>query len=636
MKLLPEKQAYRLLFQVLSLIIPLLIYVFTLAPTISYTDSGELALACIKLAIAHPTGYPLFTMLGKIFYLLHFGEEAYILNLMCAIFSAFSVFIFFNVLVLLLNYLKQNFTDKKFRTSLNELNINIISLFSAFLLAFSRTFWDSANSIEVWSLHNLFITLLLYVFIKAITQNSEKHYLLFAYLLGLSFSNHLSTFFTLFGFLSLYFMYEGFNRISLKRILFLFIPFIGGLSVYIYLIIRANNDIITWIYPLDLYNLYYHITGKHFSGLMFKSFKSSIDMLGNFIEFFPKEYFFVPLLISIVGIFYLWKVSKKYFAFTILLFIVNILLAINYEILDFENYYYLTPICVAIWFAFGLVYLIGKFKLRSYLITIISIILLLFPLTQNYSKVNESDNYVIHDYYMNFVKFLPEDAVVVTEGMDVAMLASFYYQMVKGIRKDVVIFNDNLVTSAPWYINFLEQHYKNFYEKNKNEFDIYFKNLLDYHYSKKENFYNKELINSYITLYKSILEKNDVFFTQEFVRKHLYNSVLTPIAKEYNLIPYGLFFRATKDSNFIDDGSPEFNYQVKQKSLEKLIKEDPFYTIIAYVYYNSYLSRANYLIQNMKFNEAEKLIRKAEAIIPEENKAKQMLNTLNQLKNKQK
>ncbi|MBW2698952.1 MAG: DUF2723 domain-containing protein, partial [Deltaproteobacteria bacterium] len=40
-------------------------YILTLAPTVaSSRDSAELALATIELGVAHPTGYPLYTLLG--------------------------------------------------------------------------------------------------------------------------------------------------------------------------------------------------------------------------------------------------------------------------------------------------------------------------------------------------------------------------------------------------------------------------------------------------------------------------------------------------------------------------------------------------------------------------------------------
>ncbi|MCX7929820.1 MAG: DUF2723 domain-containing protein, partial [Chlorobi bacterium] len=36
----------------------------TAAPDLYYTDCGELAGACATLGVAHPTGYPLLTLLG--------------------------------------------------------------------------------------------------------------------------------------------------------------------------------------------------------------------------------------------------------------------------------------------------------------------------------------------------------------------------------------------------------------------------------------------------------------------------------------------------------------------------------------------------------------------------------------------
>ena len=41
-------------------------YAITMAPGLMYTDSGELAAACTTLGVAHPTGYPLFTLLGHV------------------------------------------------------------------------------------------------------------------------------------------------------------------------------------------------------------------------------------------------------------------------------------------------------------------------------------------------------------------------------------------------------------------------------------------------------------------------------------------------------------------------------------------------------------------------------------------
>ena len=44
-----------------------IIYIITLAPSVVEIDSGELSTVQATLGIAHPTGYPLFTLVGFIF-----------------------------------------------------------------------------------------------------------------------------------------------------------------------------------------------------------------------------------------------------------------------------------------------------------------------------------------------------------------------------------------------------------------------------------------------------------------------------------------------------------------------------------------------------------------------------------------
>jgi len=43
------------------------IYLITLAPSVVQIDAGELAAVQATLGIAHPTGYPIFTIVGFIF-----------------------------------------------------------------------------------------------------------------------------------------------------------------------------------------------------------------------------------------------------------------------------------------------------------------------------------------------------------------------------------------------------------------------------------------------------------------------------------------------------------------------------------------------------------------------------------------
>ncbi|MEW6679624.1 MAG: DUF2723 domain-containing protein [bacterium] len=51
------------------------VYLHTLTPTVEFHDSGELISVAYTLGIAHPPGYPLYTLLGEVFItLIPFGN----------------------------------------------------------------------------------------------------------------------------------------------------------------------------------------------------------------------------------------------------------------------------------------------------------------------------------------------------------------------------------------------------------------------------------------------------------------------------------------------------------------------------------------------------------------------------------
>src|SRR5688572_33448599 len=60
-------------------------YVATLYRTVPGGDSGELTLVAATLGVAHPPGYPLFTLLGKLFSLIPLGTVAWRINLLSAV-----------------------------------------------------------------------------------------------------------------------------------------------------------------------------------------------------------------------------------------------------------------------------------------------------------------------------------------------------------------------------------------------------------------------------------------------------------------------------------------------------------------------------------------------------------------------
>ena len=71
-------------FLVLSCVIPFALYMATLAPSVTFFDSGEFLTATASMGSAHSPGYPLFLMYAKLFTWIPLGNIAFRINVATA------------------------------------------------------------------------------------------------------------------------------------------------------------------------------------------------------------------------------------------------------------------------------------------------------------------------------------------------------------------------------------------------------------------------------------------------------------------------------------------------------------------------------------------------------------------------
>ncbi|MBN8569699.1 MAG: DUF2723 domain-containing protein [Ignavibacteria bacterium] len=631
----------KLIYQILAFVIPFIAYVITLAPTVTFIDAGELTTVCAKLGVAHPTGYPLFTIIGHLFSLLPTGSVVYSLNLMCAVISSFTIVMFFNLLTFIFVKLKLN--DDTWGTSLSENVIYNISFAASLILAFSKTFWDTSNAIEVYSLHTFFIVTNIYLFLKACNVTGEdsksnllvreKYWLLFAIVLGLSFGNHLTTIFLSVGFLYLFFAVNGFNKLALQRILLLAIPFIIGLSVYVYLPVRSGNPVLSWGHPDTWDNFYRHVSGKQFSVWMFTGSENMIKQFKYFTSAYPLEFFYIPLIIAILGLVEVFGKSRKLFYYTVLLAGFCVIYAINYDIHDIDSYFLLAYIITAIWIGFGIHFIVRKTADASRKsLSLVLILLALIPVFGSYKLVNESQNYYVKDYTFNVFNSAPQNSIIVSTQWDFWVSASIYFQYVEGIRKDLVIIDKELLRKT-WYVPHIKQHYPEIYENSKTEFELYYAELLKFEkyperYTKPTTEAERQDVMKIQAFFKELLSSlvdknpNRNFFTTFEVE----SSKEERFANSYMRVPEGLLIRYIKPTPDYDNYvMPEFKFQITQET-------DYYHTFLMNAYYNSYMSRANYLMNFSKFDEAEQMINKAAEVKPNGPEIKLLQNKIKQLR----
>ncbi|MGA7732189.1 MAG: DUF2723 domain-containing protein, partial [Chloroflexia bacterium] len=79
-----------------------MLYTLTLAPSVMVGDLAEFQFCAAILGIPHPTGYPLYILLGKLFTMLPVGDVAYRVNLSSAVYMAGAVGVGYGISVRLL------------------------------------------------------------------------------------------------------------------------------------------------------------------------------------------------------------------------------------------------------------------------------------------------------------------------------------------------------------------------------------------------------------------------------------------------------------------------------------------------------------------------------------------------------
>jgi len=121
------------IFAFLSFGVALVVYFLTVQPTVPFWDCGEFIAAAVHQQVPHPPGAPLFLMIGKIFHsLIPFGDQAWRVNLVSVVSSAFVILLTYLITVRLLRLI--------YRKSPETLGQALAVYGSAFIGAMALTF----------------------------------------------------------------------------------------------------------------------------------------------------------------------------------------------------------------------------------------------------------------------------------------------------------------------------------------------------------------------------------------------------------------------------------------------------------------------------------------------------------------
>jgi hypothetical protein len=150
--------------------VSMLVYLMTIAPTLSFFDSGEMIAGAYTLGVSHPPGYPVYVTLGKLFTYLPFGNVAFRVNLMSSFFAAMtSVMIYYITRAMLNDSDGENFIlFKRLKFS------DIAGILSALAFAFSYNLWAWAVVSKFYTLNAFVVACILMLLIRWRRARTEE------------------------------------------------------------------------------------------------------------------------------------------------------------------------------------------------------------------------------------------------------------------------------------------------------------------------------------------------------------------------------------------------------------------------------------------------------------------------------
>ena len=241
----------RLAAAALGLVV-LAIYMRTLAPDVAGGDSGELVTVAHTLGVAHPPGYPLYTLLAKLFTLLPLGTIAWRVNLFSAVCGAGAAAVLF-------------LATARWSGSLWA------GLASASLFAFSPRVWPHAVTAEVFALNNFFLAGLVYLTVRfwqdgAGIEGSRAAQACFLFFwIGLGLSNHLTLVFYAVPAALFVLIHAGSEMWRPRRLAMFAVCGLAGLLPYAYLpIASARVPLMSWGDQTTLHGFLDHLLRREY------------------------------------------------------------------------------------------------------------------------------------------------------------------------------------------------------------------------------------------------------------------------------------------------------------------------------------------------------------------------------------
>jgi hypothetical protein len=409
--------------------IALVVYLRTLLPGPSVGDWAEMQWIPARLAIPHPTGYPLYVLIGKAFSLIPIGSLGFRAELLSAVAAAGAA----GTTVLIASRLGVR---------------PVIALAAGLALAFTGELWLEATFSEMNGLHLLLMAAVIHRALVWRAERRDRDLLLGAFLAGLSMSNHVLAV-TVVPIVIVFVLIDARARLRERPILLIQAAGLAllGLTPYLFIPIRAlfgpaaiYGRFLTWDGVTGL------VSGADLRGQMHFGSVESLAKTWNGIpavieQFRDRSHLAFVVLAGIGALIQL--VRDRWLAVMLILIVaVNLYFFANY-VGDLDHYLLVTWLACAIWLAVGLETILAWLQRHRPALAgepgpaLLALVLPIVIVVGNWTAYDQSRNHDGQRFADSVFAALPQDAVLLTYWDALTTLG--YEHCVEGRRPDVAM-----------------------------------------------------------------------------------------------------------------------------------------------------------------------------------------------------
>lgn len=451
------------------------VYTLTLNPSLFRNDSPETITACVTLGVCHPPGYPLHTLLGRLFSLVEPGNPAMALNFFSAILGAIGTCL----LAANLFILSGRFTPMKGHR--NPAPLMVACMVGAQSFAFSKSYWSAAlaakGGIYVFQAALELGTLLYFQLEAQKIKNSgaaisSGSFYFFVFLFSLGFANQWPTQMLLIPVISLgIFIYSRHKRFNLiKKISWKWIW--NGLtiamivlSLYLYLPLRAH------LYPALNFGAPFTLRRLAVSLLRTSYFKretlasfiptafSTVQEKASYISNrFGNEYSVLFSLLALLGGYWLWKRGlKNELLFLLVLLLTTLGANLLYLQVSPIEFWHMDDHLMTVNWVMAILGCMGVYRLGTmasehgtvkYALSFL-LVLPFFTLQKNLALNDQSREFLFHGYGMEALQSMRRNARYFAES-DFDYFSILYLKEAEHKRPDVDLTLTTFMTKSAW------------------------------------------------------------------------------------------------------------------------------------------------------------------------------------------